>query len=81
MCTFWSTNWFLLNCRFAYRIVALYYTDRICLEPLTAYMHMSDVRNGHLGHMCHAARALDALVIALDQILAMYKARLLCVLL
>jgi len=67
----WTVS-FHVTCRFA----ALYYTDKICLEPLTPYFHMSDVRDGHLGHMCSAARSLDALVIALDQIADMYKVRL-----
>ena len=42
------------------RIVALYFTDSLCMEPLTSYLHLHDVRWGQPQYCMEVMRALQA---------------------
>ena len=42
------------------RIHALFYTDRICCEPLTEWVHFTDLRHGQPGYMLYLVRIMDA---------------------
>ena len=42
------------------RIHALFYTDRICCEPLTEWVHFADLRHGQPGYMLYLVRIMDA---------------------
>ena len=55
-----------------YRISALYYTDRICLEPLTSYMHLQDVRGGQPRYTLEVMRILEAFAAAVRSLQQFY---------
>ena len=44
------------------RIVALYFTDALCMEPLTSFLHLHDVRGGQPQYSMEVMRALQAFV-------------------
>ena len=47
------------------RVHALYYTDKVCCEPLTPTFHLSDMRSSVRGYTEQMARALKAVVLAM----------------
>ena len=55
-----------------YRIVALYYTDRLCLEPLTSYLHLQDVRGGQPHYSLDVMRTLRAFAMAVGSLQEFY---------
>ena len=42
------------------RIHALFFTDRICCEPLTEWVHFADLREGQPGYMLYLVRIVHA---------------------
>ena len=44
-----------------YRIHALFFTDRICCEPLTEWVHFADLREGQPQYMLYLVRIVYAL--------------------
>ncbi|KAK9804499.1 hypothetical protein WJX73_000025 [Symbiochloris irregularis] len=59
-----------------FRIVAIYYTDRLCLEPLTSYLHLQDVRAGQPDYSLHVMRNLVAFAKAVESLQRFYDALL-----
>ena len=54
------------------RVHALYYTDKVCCEPLTPTFHLSDMRSSVRGYTEQVARALKAVVLAMWQMQKVY---------
>ena len=55
------------------RVHAIYYTDKICSEPLTPAFHLSDLRSSVPGYTELVARALKATVLIAGKLQEMYK--------
>ena len=55
------------------RISALFYTDRICMEPLTEYITMLDFLDTQPERMYQSARILHALALGLMELDKLYK--------
>ena len=43
-----------------YRIHALFFTDRICCEPLTEWVHFADLHEGQPQYMLYLVRIMHA---------------------
>jgi len=56
-----------------FRVHALYYTDKICCEPLTAMLHFSDLRYVVPLYTETMMRTLKALMVALGQLREYYE--------
>ena len=52
---------------------ALYYTDKVCSEPLTPLLYLSDMRQSIKGYTEILARVLKAWVLAIDQLERLYR--------
>ena len=52
---------------------ALYYTDKVCSEPLTPLLHLSDMRQSVKGYTEMVARVLKAWAQAMDQLGVYYR--------
>ena len=61
---------FLTPCVPPHRISALYLTDRVCMEPLTYGMHLSNLLQGALADSL--ARAFKALALGLERLFHLY---------
>ena len=49
------------------RLSAAYFTDKVCLEPLTPQLHFSDLRDGQPQYMEQLGRFLQAFATAVEQ--------------
>ena len=50
------------------RMSAIYFTDKICIEPLTPLLHFPDLRDGQPKYMEQLGRLLQGFVTAVKQI-------------
>ena len=55
------------------RVTALFYTDKICAEPMTDYMCMMDLLDSQPERMYHTARVLHALTLGVEELHALYS--------
>ena len=55
------------------RVHALYYTNKICSEPLTPAFHLSDMRRSVKGYTEQVARVLKTVVLAMQRFTAVYQ--------
>ncbi|KAK9805569.1 hypothetical protein WJX72_005689 [[Myrmecia] bisecta] len=51
-----------------FRVHALFFTDRVCCEPLTEWVHFADLRTAQPCYMEYLLRILGALAVCLDEI-------------
>jgi hypothetical protein len=51
----------------------MYYTDKICSQPLTPALHLSDLRSAVPGYTELVARALKATVLTVGRLRGVYK--------
>ena len=61
------------------RVHAMYFTDKICSQPLTPAFHFSDLRSSVPGYTELVARTLKATVLTVGKIISLYKLELSCV--
>lgn len=45
------------------RVHALFYTDKVCCEPLTPWLHFADLRDAQPSYMLGLVRVVDALAV------------------
>lgn len=50
----------------------MYFTDRLCLEPLTSYLHLQDVREGQPQYSLKVLRTLQAFAMAVRSLQRFY---------
>lgn len=50
------------------RVNALYYLDKVCSQPLTPYLHLSDMRLSVPGYTQQVARTLKATIVTLGKL-------------
>lgn len=56
-----------------YRISALFYTDKITMEPLTEHLCMLDLLDSQPARMYHNARVLQALGVGIGELHSLYS--------
>ena len=74
-CTWISVGRFALNDHgpsMVCRVSALFFTDKICAEPLTEHLCMMDLMDSQPKKMYHTARVLHALTLGIEELHSLY---------
>ena len=50
------------------RVNALYFLDKVCSQPMTPYLHLSDMRLSVPGYTHRVARTLKATIVTLGKL-------------